>query len=317
MHQTVAPLLLALLALPLTAAAFNPQLSEDRIPLNATIEATFATSMPDKEHVDIVAAVEQACALPTVRDRWQLVRPPTVVQHPKAKDIQVQLLLAPRSTGTLQPPAIPVKWLDGDREARFPPVLVEEHLRLGGDQIPLPKELQSVGGYRWGISLAEYAAAQGEEVPTTTSHIARPKAGLELRFEHSQLTTAVLRIANLTLDDARPLLLERWGDIATTADGSMGWRIGWLAITATETAEGIDVLLEHEGLRRRQARAQVKTALFDVLEGDAPEAPAPPPTDNRKPASLPDGPAGDNEVTVEEIEEQFKRAVDANNPDRP
>ena len=150
-------LLTCLTFVHLPAAAFNARVSEQVIPLNGSVRLTFSTTQPDNEHVDIAAVVNQTCQLEAVTSKWLLLEPPMIKQHAKAKDVQVSVLLAPRTVGQLALPEFPVKWMDGNQSATFPVISVESHLTLGGGTIDTPKELVAIGGYTWGMTLADYS----------------------------------------------------------------------------------------------------------------------------------------------------------------
>lgn len=305
----IAPLLAVLLLLEaLPAAQYNPRVSHTELPLNGVLTLAFSTSMPQREHIDIAASVRQTCEQSAVVALWRLTAPPEVRQHERARDVQVTIRLMPRRVGELQPPAIPIHWMEGGTSVTFPTVHVTPDLELGTRRLPLPKQLDGVGGYDWGLGWDEFLKQVGRPLAADAAGMVDAKPGLRLRFAAQKLAGAELLTPGLPLAQSRASLMERWGTPAQDDPAAgMLWHLGWLQITATDRDTGTQITMRHEGIDQQALLLQVDQQVFDVLDGPeraAPtaEAPAGEPTQ----AAAPAGPG----VAAEDIEKEWQRSLE-------
>ncbi|MDA3960305.1 MAG: hypothetical protein PF961_05915 [Planctomycetota bacterium] len=324
----------------LAAAQFNPRVTDRDIAFNESVRVSFSTMRPQLEHIDIDRAVRTSLELPSVQAKWRLIGDPEIKQNEKAKDVMVSLRLRPRVAGQLALPTIPVTWLEGDRSASFGEVTVAEHITVGTDERPLPKELELVGGYSWGSSQSDILERNaGNRVVSEAGGSVRivTPAGLTLNLIGDKLASATLLAKNLDLAAAESSFVQRWGSPSSESADSITWHIGWLEVVAVRATDGTEVHLTHEGIEGSAARGRVTTEVFSLLEdtvghaGANPEtapaadpSPAQPATDGPDPAEAPaEAPAdGDAEAappapaddstpapTMDEIEAELHRRM--------
>ena len=312
----IALLLIALLlAAAVPAAQYNPRASHTELPLNGVLTLVFSTSMPQREHIDIAASVRQTCEQSSVVALWRLAGPPEVRQHERARDVQVTLRLMPRRVGELQPPAIPVHWMEGSTSASFASVRITPELELGTRRLPLPKQLDGVGGYDWGLSWDEFLKRVGRPLTVDATGMVDVKPGLRLRFAAHQLAGAELLTPGLPLAQSRASLMERWGTPAEDDPATgMRWYLGWLQITAAERDGGTLITMRHEGIDEQALRQQVHEQVFDVLDGPARATPAPTPSEAAPAGTGAGEPAtaapAEPGVAAEDIEKEWQRSLE-------
>ncbi|MHC5068069.1 MAG: hypothetical protein ACYTF0_05730 [Planctomycetota bacterium] len=302
----------------LGAAQFNPRVSSDSIPLNDSVRLTFSTMRAQRAEIDISTAVEAALALPTVRESWRLVGAVDVTEHERIKDLTISLVLAPRRTGTLNLPSIPVPWLEGERSVTFPRVAVREELNLGNEQRSLPHELSGIGGHPWGSDLAAIVAAESGSERQADGSV-RTRRGLRLIGSDDRLSEAVM-LAGVPLASSLDSLINRWGPAKQHEDG-YHWCLGWLRIHAANDAGRTRLHFTHEGIQREAAAERVATDVFRVLDGSVVTTP---PSDTANTdadevtneaaapadAATADAPAtnsGETQPAIDEIEAEIRR----------
>lgn len=292
----------ALLPAVAPAAQFNARVSAKEIALNQPVVLTFSTTRPQIDDVDPAFVVQSALDLPTVGRTWRLVEPPEVVQHEKAKDISVAIKLLPREAGELQLPEIPVRWLEHDRTATFGMVTVAPTLRIGSETRSLPKEVERIAGFAWGMEQQAVRDAVGDGLMAehAGATVALPRPGLELHFIDQRLGRAVIVSEGLPLAQARGSFIARWGEplhvgervpagpvgagssllepSAVPARGDLEWVIGWLRIRAAEAPVGTVLEFVHEGIEGSALRRKIREDVFGPLEQPSPGRVDPPQT---------------------------------------
>lgn len=255
------------------ASLANSRVSSRNLALNQPVRVDFTTLPRQIEGVDIAAAVTNALAVGAANDHWRLLGEVKVSEHEKTHTLQIAFALAPRRTGEYALPAIPVTWLANEQVVEMGLVTVAERIAVGTEQRPLPKEIDGVAGFAWGIPLEEAAPRLGKTERVGDATIAKPAQGLTLAFRGGLLCEATLDVAGLTLDRARDSFLERWGAPQIDAKDEAGattsltWILGWTSIVARPANGGIALTLTREDLQERLARRQVGASVFDVLEG--------------------------------------------------
>lgn len=312
--------LLLCLAAVASAAQFNPRVSAREIAFNEPVRLTFATTRPQLE-VDIARELRTALELPSVSRDWGLAAAPEVVQHEKAMDVTVTLLLRARSSGEVALPTIPVAWLEGKRSAVFPTVTVHNHIRVGSETRDLPVELEAVADYAWGSDRAAILAADSrnrvvEETGRETL-IATP-GGLLLRLLDGRLAEVRLVAEGLKLDGALGSFVQRWGTPEERGEERARWQLGWLDIEAVDGETGVIVTLVHQGIAGEATRKRVQGEIFRLLEtghGTAPVATPPvddgaATTDGDDAAEATGGADGaEGTLSMDEIEAELRRRV--------
>ncbi len=258
---------------PVRASLANSRVSNRNLALNQPVRVDFTTLPRQIEGVDIASAVTNALAVGSAGDQWRLIGPVKVTEHEKTRTLLIAFALAPRRTGEFSLPAIPVTWLANEQVVEMGLVTVADRIAVGTEQRPLPKEIDGVAGFAWGIPLEEAAPRLGKTERVGDAVVAHPAQGLSLKFRGGMLCEATLDVASLTLDRARDSFLERWGapqlddTDATGETRSLTWILGWTSIVAQPATTGITLTLVREDLQERLARRQVAGSVFDVLEG--------------------------------------------------
>jgi hypothetical protein len=280
-------LLLLFSAISLTPAAdpkagfVNSKISNRSIMLNQPVRVEFTTLPRQVEGIDIPATVLHALELSNVRPSWRVAGKPTVNEHEKTKTITVVFTLMPRRVAEISLPQIPLPWLSGDQIAEFPTVTVAPSVQIGTESRDLPKEVEAVSGYQWGMSLDVVKAQISSDKITTAdgSVRARPTDNLELIFLGGQLAQAKIFAPGLELSQARDSFTNRWGMPQSETAGDkpeMVWMLGWTIITARPLAGapgGTELHLIREDIMGGLQQKRVQSQIFAVLEGmdDAPK----------------------------------------------
>ena len=263
-------LLLLVLLTQLPAAAFNPRVSDREVALNDPVRIVFTTTKPQLEDVDVEATVKGALAAKSVRDNWRVAEV-EITQHEKAKDVRVEIRLAPRISGDLALPAIPVLWMEGELSVEFGSVSVSERIRVGTDYRPAPDDLLQVAGFRWGAALDKIAAKLPNHAVETDQNDAatiKVRPGLTLHFTGGRLAAAELLAAGLSLAEAKASFIERWGNISEEPEDGLLWHLGWLTIKAMDSSDGIILHLAHQGIRADAVDEQVRRDVFAILDAE-------------------------------------------------
>lgn len=280
MRTYVAPALAALLCLhaPLALGAegdervasatfVNHQVSARRIAVNQPLRLEFTTMPRQVEGVDIAAALVNGIEL-TAGANWRILGKPIVKEQEKTKTVTAAVTLLPRVTGDLELPRPPMSWLTGEPKPSFGIITVSQSIAVGGETRPLPPEFDGVGGFSWGSKQAEVVEASGSPATVQGDRtLVRPVAGLTLIFRSEALAEATVLAPGLALDQARASFLERWGIPLTEDASGLTWILGWTKITATPGPDGTLVTITREDLAARQAAAQVKGRVFQLLDG--------------------------------------------------
>jgi hypothetical protein len=245
----------------------NHQVSARRIGVNQPVRLEFTTMPRQVDGVDVAAAVTNGVAL-AAGNSWRLLGKPVVKESEKTRTISVSLTLLPRVTGDLELPRLPLSWLTGEPRPQFGLVTVAQHIAIGGETRPLPGEFDGVGGFLWGDRLDDVKTKTGAQATVQGERtLVKVSSGLTLIFRQGELCEAAVVATGLTLDDARASFLERWGlPLAEDTDG-LSWILGWTRITAAAGPEGTLVAITREDLAARQAAAQVKGRVFQLLDG--------------------------------------------------
>ena len=299
MRLTSAMILLALsahlfageTAQPTRPTFINAKVSSKRICLNEAVRVEFTTMPRDVENIDIASAVANAVRLGGA-DTWRLLGKPTISEQlgtvsgsagsnsdpakpvkERPKPITVVFSLLPRKAGDLTLPDVPVTWIQGNAVARFDTVVVAPQVMVGGTAKELPKEVYGVAGYTWGTTLDslkdKFTAEQMTSANGSTS--VKAQKNLTLVFTNGALATAKLFAPGLGLEQARASFLERWGIPQEENATELTWVLGWTRITVNpagvDGATGMQIALSREDIQASQAKTQVKTDVFGVLEG--------------------------------------------------
>lgn len=264
----------------------NAKVSSKRICLNEAVRVEFTTMPRDVENIDIASAVANAVRLGGA-DTWRLLGKPTVTEQlgsvsgansdpakpvkERPKPITVVFSLLPRKAGDLTLPDVPVTWMQGNAVARFDTIVVAPQVMVGGTPKEMPKEAYGVAGYSWGTTLESlkdrFTADQVATTPDGRSQVKAQK-NLTLGFINGALAEAKLLAPGLALDQARTSFLERWGAPQEESGNELTWVLGWTRISVSPTGpDGIQIALAREDIQASQAKSQVKTDVFGVLEG--------------------------------------------------
>lgn len=278
--------------LPTRPTFINAKVSSKRICLNEAVRVEFTTMPRDVENIDIAAAVANAVRLGGA-ETWRLVGKPTISEQlgsvsgsgttsdpakpvkERPKPITVVFSLLPRKAGDLVLPDVPVTWIQGNAVARFDTVVVAPQVMVGGTAKELPKEVYGVAGYTWGTRLEtlkdKFTPDQLVTSPNGTRTDAKAQKHLNLGFSNGALVDAQLFAPGLTFDQARISFLERWGIPQEDLGNELKWQLGWTHITVVSavvnSVSGIEIHLNRDDYMADQAKTQVKTDVFGVLEG--------------------------------------------------
>lgn len=267
------------------AGFVNQKVSARSVPLNQAVRVEFTTLPRQIEGVDIQATVRHALELSSVRPTWRVLGKPTVSEHEKTKTVTVVISLLPRHTGDCEVPQIPLSWLTGNQTADFGKVTVAPAIQIGAESRDLPKEVEAVSGYKWGLSFTE---TQSQFAPekikrSADATVIRAADGLDLIFRGGELAEAIISAPGLGLAEARDSFINRWGIPQFESDepAELTWILGWTVITARPLATsdaapqgGTELHLLREDITGRIHQNQVQAKVFGLLEGK--EAAAPP-----------------------------------------
>ena len=274
----------------------NAKVSSKRVCLNEAVRVEFTTMPRDVENIDIAAAVANAVRLGGA-DTWRLVGKPTISEQlgsvsgsaptsdpakpvkERPKPITVVFSVLPRKAGDLVLPDVPVTWIQGNLVARFDTVVVAGQVMVGGTAKELPKEIYGVAGYTWKTTLDSLKDKFALDQLTTANGntLVKAQKNLNLIFSNGALSEAKLFAPGLGLDQARASFLERWGVPQEENANELTWVLGWTRITVNPFnsaggTTGIQIALAREDIQADQAKTQVKTEIFGVLEGPAKES---------------------------------------------
>ncbi|MEK7415217.1 MAG: hypothetical protein AAB263_18075 [Planctomycetota bacterium] len=269
------PLVLILLALSAMIAGeartafFNQQVSSRTISLNQPIRLEMTTRPKVVEGVNIEAAISDAITLGYTA-HWRLVGKPSAVIDERSKTLCVSVVLLPRVTGDITLPVLPVSWLNGDQLASFGQVKVESQLLIGNETRPLPAEMEGVGGFPWGCTLADVKDRLPTAIVTVDGErtLVKAQPELDLSFRRGQLVEATLASSDMTIETARASFLARWGSPQIEEAYGMTWIIGWTRINAVSVGDGkgIKLVLAREDLVAAATKAKVSEKVFSILD---------------------------------------------------
>ena len=246
------------------------------VSLNESVRIEFTTMAREIPEVDIGVSIRQSIAL-SAGSQWRLVGDPVIKEFEKAKVVEVVVALAPRTTGKLDLPTIPMAWLKNGAQARFgPAITVEETIAAGGARRPLPPEVVGVAQVPWGAAFTDWRERVPGSSPGRTAdgvETLRTSRGLELRFPGGVLAEAVLPPAPMTLEQTSEHFMNRWGVPQKIEAGSMTWVIGWTRIVAREQGGSTSLQVIRDDQMAREVSQRAKRAFTDALDGDNPLAP--------------------------------------------
>ena len=303
-------------------AMLNPSISSRRICLNQSVQITITTLKPQLAEADPASAILTSITLPTAQQNWRVVEIPKIEINDKINFLKATWTLAPRRHGLLPLPEIAVRWLSGNTVGRLGQVEVAEKVRMGSDELPLPKELNEVAGQPWGGLRAEImknvGGKESDIVLDEATKLDRlsPKPGLDLLFIRGRLSRARILASNLPLIKARSDFLGRWGDPIreTMVKGdvtSSTWILGWIRIEATALEQGTLLTLIHELTEDQQGRADVERDVFQKLDGPTKDDATPKKTTDEsateKPTQTPK--KTDSGISPEDAAKEFERKL--------
>jgi hypothetical protein len=250
----------------------NVRVAARSVQLNQPVRVEFFTPARQLESVDIAAAVSSGLVMAGA-DTWRLVGKPTVVENEKIRSVTVSFTLLPRTVGELALPRFPLTWLAGEPLPEMGVVKVESGIVVGSERKPLPREVDGVAGFPWGVALKDLLGKElkGEQVEAKGEiSVAKPRLGLELTFQGGELAGAELDVPDLDPEAAQVSFVQRWGvPQLTLDDGAPAWLLGWTRIVVKPRTNGGVVLhLIREDVLARAAASKVKDAVFDILEGN-------------------------------------------------
>jgi hypothetical protein len=246
----------------------SSKVAQRTVALNQAVRIEFVTGARQVDNIDIPAAVASGVTLSGGR-MWRLVGRPAVVENERIRTVQVTFSVVARQSGELPLPRFPLTWLNGEPLPDFGAVKVDPALLVAGESRPLPKEVDGVGGWAWGVRLDEVQAKEpGLKAEDKDGvQVLRLRKDLELRFRQGELAEAVLDAPGLAFDQAQASFIERWGLPQPAEAGTLLWVLGWTRITATAAGDGVRVQLQREDLIGKAAAGTVKKRVFDALEG--------------------------------------------------
>ena len=250
----------------------NVKVSTRTAALNQPVRVEFFTPARQIENLDIAAAIIGGVAM-SAGPTWRLVGKPTVTENDKIRSVTVAFTLLPRTTGELSLPRFPLTWLAGEPMPELGQVKVEPGVIVAGENKPLPREVEGIAGFPWGVPLKDLLGKElkGEQVEAKGDiSIAKPRPGLELTFRGGELAEAMLTVEDLKLEQAEASFIERWGvQQVTLEDGRPAWMLGWTRIdVAPREGGGVVLHLVREDVIARAAAGQVRGRVFDILEGN-------------------------------------------------
>jgi hypothetical protein len=257
--------------------------SEKQVALNKPVRIEFTTMPAQVEGVDIAASVANSLAL-GVRDSWRVLGKPTVVQHDKTKTITVSAMLIARTAGDLQPPDVPITWLQGNQIAHFDTVVVSPVLAVGGTTHDLPKVVSEVAGIPWGAKFEDYKARFPKDQVEITAErtLVHPAKTLTLEFDGGRLAQASMQV-DMTIDQVRSsTFFEKWGTPHIEDGATMTWILGFTRITAAPTTpvaadaapvSGVTLSFAREDVLADVHATVVNDKVFGLLDGPAKETP--------------------------------------------
>lgn len=251
----------------------NSKVAPRKISVNQPVRIEFTTMPRQIEGIDIAAAVINGIAVTSV-STWRLIGKPTVTEQEKLKTITVVFSLLPRTTGDVALPSFPLTWLSGEPRPDFGEVTVTQTIAIGGETRALPPEYDGVGGFLWGAKQEDLVGGKipASVISTQADRTAAKVSGsLEIGFRTGELADALLMAPGINLDQARTSFCERWGLPITEADGALTWILGWTRITASPSTDGVKIDLIREDIQAKQAAAQVRGRVFNLLEGVSPK----------------------------------------------
>lgn len=248
----------------------NAQVAPHETALNQPVRLEFTTMPRQVDGIDIAAAVTNALMLGGSED-WRLLGKPLVVESDaKIKLVSVSVTLLPRRSGDRPIPDVPISWLQGNYMAHVSPVKVLDRIQVAGVTRELPKETDSLSGWKWGADSEELEKRVPPSQVEKVGERVRIKAeeNLVLEFVDKRLAQATMTVADIDLEQARISFLERWGLPMEETQGQLRWILGWTVITAStkEGGKGIVLLFQREDILGNVAKSQVKTKVFDVLD---------------------------------------------------
>ncbi len=257
----------------------NHKVSTRKVSVNQPVRLEFTTMPRQVEGIEIAASVTNGIAL-AGSSTWRLSGKPVVVENEKTKTVTVVVTLLPRTTGDLVLPSFPLAWLSGDPRPDFGQVTVTQTMIVGGESRALPPEYDGVGGFLWGARQEDLIGTQIPPTSVTTlgdKTVAKISGSLELGFRAGELAEATLLASGVSLEQSRSSFCERWGVPLTETDVASTWILGWTRITATSLnepakpdgtkSEGVRIDLTREDLAAKQAASQVRSRVFNLLEG--------------------------------------------------
>jgi len=250
----------------------NVRVSSRSVQLNQPVRVEFFTPARQLESIDIAAAVSSGVVMGGA-NTWRLVGKPTVVENEKIRSVTVSFTLLPRTVGELALPRFPLTWLAGEPLPEMGVVKVEPGVIVGSERKPLPREVEGVAGFPWGVALKDLLGKElkGDQVEAKGDiSIAKPRLGLELTFRGGDLAAADLAVPDLNAEAAQVSFVQRWGvPQLTLEDGTPAWLLGWTRIVVLpRTGGGVVLHLVREDILARAAASQVKDSVFDILEGN-------------------------------------------------
>ncbi len=243
--------------------------SARKVAVNQAVRLEFVTMPRQIEGIDIAGAVANGIGLAGA-GTWKLLGKPLASENEKTRIVTVVVSLLPRTTGDISLPSIPLTWLSGEPRTDFGTITIEQRIAIAGEDKPLPPEYDGVGGFAWGARQDELI---GKQIPATAVSaqgdrtVAKVSGSLEVGFRGGELSDAVLLASGLTLESARTSFCGRWGMPLSEEPGNLTWVLGWTRITATPSPDGVRIELLREDIQAKIAAGQVKSRVFNLLEG--------------------------------------------------